>query len=128
MTSLFKKSAAEAEAAAAEPKVKAPRKSKAAAEPKVKEPKAPKALPTQADLDAAIAQWDQLKAEAKTSSPIPTELAKQLTKARRTVRSIKKALGIFVPVADRPKAEKPVKVSKKAKKEAAADEASASEE
>ena len=83
--------------------------------PKAEAPKAPKAEKpakkpvTTEDLLTAQADWDALKAMAKLTNPVPAELTKQITKARHTVRDMKKALGTFIPVADRPKAEKPVK-------------------
>ena len=65
--------------------------------------------------------WDDLKAEAKALNPVPAELTVKITKARKAVRAAKKALGIFIPVADRPKAEKPVKEPKTPKTEETAE-------
>lgn len=90
------------------------------AEKPAKEPKAPKAAPTAEELTAKLAEarktWDDLKAEQKAiitaSGTVPAELTKKITHARRAHRALLKSLGQFIPVKDRPKAEKPVKTEK----------------
>lgn len=80
-----------------------------------------KPQPTQEELNAqlvmieeAMAELNAEKAEFKAKKePIPAELNDRAMKLRRQRRNVLRALGVYVPLAERPKKEKPPKKAKK---------------
>ncbi len=95
-----------------------------------------KPQPTQEELNAqlvmieeAMAELNAEKAEFKAQKePIPAELNDRAMKLRRQRRNVLKALGVYVPLAERPKKEKPPKKAKKIKVESSSEDVEEDEE
>ena len=84
-------------------------------------PKKEKVKPTKEELNAqlveieeAMAELNAEKAEFKArKEPITEDILKRAMALRRQRRNVLKALGVYVPLAERPKKEKPQKKAKK---------------